>query len=275
MSTWVHPALSTASNGWDVHLPAGADLDYAGLAVRTLAPNEALTLSPDGTERLLVPLDGGAEVRLDGVSYAVGRAGDVMDAAPDVLYVPVDRTADVVAGASGCRLAVASAPATNVHDVQHLPAAAVSVELRGQAPSQRRVRDIGGEGVLRAERLLVCEVLTPAGGWSSWPPHKHDEVVPGTESHLEEVYYFEIRRDGPPAATDRPVGLFRTFASDDREIDILTEVRSGDTALVPYGWHGPCAAQPGYAMYYLNVMAGPGERTWQVTFHPDYDWTRS
>ena len=71
------------------------------------------------------------------------------------------------------------------------------------------------------------------------------------------------------------MGYHRTFASDERELDVLAEVRSGDTVLVPYGWHGPCMAPPGYAMYYLNVMAGPGpERTWQVTFHPDYDWTR-
>lgn len=274
MSTWLHPAGTAARGGWDVHLPAGADLQYAGLGVRTLAPDQVLELAPDGTERLLVPLDGAAQVDVDDVTYAVGRAGDLLRAAPDVLYLPVDRAATVRTGEAGCRLALASAPATAVHPVQHLPAAGVAVEVRGEPPAQRTVRDLGGELVLSAQRLLVCEVLTPAGGWSSWPPHKHDTRRPGAESVLEEVYYFQIRRDGPPARHDRPVGYHRTFASDARPIDVLAEVGSGDTALVPYGWHGPCAAPPGYAMYYLNVMAGPGPgRTWAVTYHPDYDWT--
>ena len=275
MSTWVHPAGTAAHDGWDVRLPAGAELSYAGVAVRTLSPGERLELVPDGTERMLVPLDGAVEARVDGSTHVLGRAGDVMEAAPDVLYLPIDRRCDLRARDAGCRLLIASAPADEVHAVQLLPARDIPVEVRGEPPARRRVRDLGGEHVLRAQRLLVCEVLTPAGGWSSYPPHKHDTASPGTESVLEEIYYYEIRRSGPPAAHDRPVGYHRTFASDERELDVLAEVRSGDTVLVPYGWHGPCMAPPGYAMYYLNVMAGPGpERTWQVTFHPDYDWTR-
>ena len=122
MSTWVHPAGTAAHDGWDVRLPAGAELSYAGVAVRTLSPGERLELVPDGTERMLVPLDGAVEARVDGSTHVLGRAGDVMEAAPDVLYLPIDRRCDLRARDAGCRLLIASAPADEVHAVQLLPA---------------------------------------------------------------------------------------------------------------------------------------------------------
>lgn len=278
MSRWWHPAGSAAGEGWQVRLPPGEHLGHAGLLVRELAAGESVDLAADGIERLLVPLTGGVEVGVAGEAgaFRLRRDGDVHSSAPDVLYVPVDRRVRVQADSGGCRLAVACAPAEELHPVQFRAAGAVQVETRGEPPARRQVRDLGGEHVLQAQRLLVCEVLTPAGGWSSWPPHKHDTLVPDQESVLEEIYYFEVGRDGAAAPHDRPVGYHRTFASDEREIDVCVEVGPGDVALVPYGWHGPCAAPPGYLLYYLNVMAGPGpERTWQVSFHPDYDWTRT
>lgn len=274
MSTWVHPAGSAAHGRWQTWLPAGDSLQYAGIAVRAMAAGERVDLDLRGTEQLLVPLSGAYSVQTDDGEYRLSRAGSVLSAAPDVLYIPCDQDVAIVAEQPG-RLLIASAPATESHPVQYRRAQDVAVEVRGEPPAQRRVRDIGGEHVIAAQRLLVCEVLTPAGGWSSYPPHKHDTRIPGTESELEEIYYFEIERDGPAVPADHAVGYHRTFASDDRPIDVLVEVSTGDVALVPYGWHGPCMAPPGYAMYYLNVMAGPGpERTWQVTFHPDLDWTR-
>jgi len=110
-------------------------------------------------------------------------------------------------------------------------------------------------------------VLTPSSNWSSFPPHKHDEDREG-ESVLEEVYYFEVSGDGP--------GFQRVYTSGPgREIDVCTEVRSGDTVLVPHGWHGPSMAAPGYHLYYLNVMAGPGdERSWQICDDPAHAWVR-
>lgn len=115
-------------------------------------------------------------------------------------------------------------------------------------------------------------MLTPGGNWSSYPPHKHDECRPGEESELEEIYYFEIA-----AANGRPgLGYQRVSPSGHgQNTDVLAEVRGGDVVLIPDGWHGPSIAAPGHDMYYLNVMAGPGEaREWLICDHPDHGWIR-
>ncbi len=114
-------------------------------------------------------------------------------------------------------------------------------------------------------------MITPGGNWSSYPAHKHD-AASEHESELEEIYYFEIAAgpNGEPG-----LGYFRTSSSPGHEIDILAEVRDRDTVLVPYGWHGPAMAAPGFDMYYLNVMAGPGaERAWKITDHPEQAFVR-
>jgi 5-deoxy-glucuronate isomerase len=114
---------------------------------------------------------------------------------------------------------------------------------------------------------------TPAGNWSSWPPHKHDEDRPGVESELEEIYYFETR--GTDGRSTDPVGYQRVYGTDERPIDVLAEVRTGDVVLVPHGWHGPAMAAPDADLYYLNVMAGPGaERAWLICDDPAHAWVR-
>jgi 5-deoxy-glucuronate isomerase len=105
-------------------------------------------------------------------------------------------------------------------------------------------------------------VLTPNGNWSSYPPHKHDEDVPGVEVALEEIYYFEVSGGG--FAYQRVYG----------GMDVLREVRSGDRIDMPRGYHGPSMAPPGYDLYYLNVMAGPNERAWRFTDDPAHAWIR-
>ena len=155
----------------------------------------------------------------------------------------------------------------------YLPAADVPVELRGAGIASRQVRNFGVPGVLDAHRIIACEVITPAGNWSSWPPHKHDTDRPGVEAELEEIYWFEAQpTDG--RGTDA-VGYQRVYGTEDRPIDVLAEVRTGDVVLVPHGWHGPAVAAPDADLYYLNVMAGPGaERTWLICDDPAHAWVR-
>jgi 5-deoxy-glucuronate isomerase len=113
-----------------------------------------------------------------------------------------------------------------------------------------------------AESLLVTEVLTPAGNWSSYPPHKHDIDDPPTETYLEETYYHRMAR---------PEGFaVQLVYTDDHSLDEAIQVRDGDVVLVPRGYH-PVAAGPGYDLYYLNVMAGP-RRRWLVTTDPAHRW---
>jgi 5-deoxy-glucuronate isomerase len=122
------------------------------------------------------------------------------------------------------------------------------------------------------EKLLVCEVITPGGNWSSYPAHKHDEHT-ATERELEEIYYYEIA-DAPSGTPG--FGYHQTTSTDpDRPIDMLVEVRTGDAVLVPHGWHGPVVAAPGHDMYYLNVMAGPAaDRQCLISDHPEQAWVR-
>ena len=145
-------------------------------------------------------------------------------------------------------------------------AADVSVELRGAGAASRQVNNFCSPEGFDADRLIAVEVLTPGGNWSSYPPHKHDEQQ-DDESALEEIYYFEVAEDGP--AYQRVYG-----SGPGRDIDVCAEVRTGDTVLIPHGYHGPSMAAPGYDLYYLNVMAGPGERVWRFHDDPAHAWVR-
>ena len=113
---------------------------------------------------------------------------------------------------------------------------------------------------------MAVELLTPDGNWSSYPPHKHDDS-PECPVNNEEIYYFRIGGgDG--------FGLHRLYTSDG-EIDDTVAVRDGDVFLIPRGYHGPCIAAPGHPMYYLNVLAGPGdERSMAFCDDPAHHWVR-
>ncbi len=136
-------------------------------------------------------------------------------------------------------------------------------EERGEGAAQRTIHQILMED-REAERLLVTEVLTPAGHWSSYPPHKHDTDDPPNETYLEEIYYFRMR-------DPRGFALQRVYTAD-RSLDLSLAARDGDLVLVPRGYHTVSAA-PGYDTYYLNVMAGP-RREWKISFDPDHERMR-
>jgi 5-deoxy-glucuronate isomerase len=195
----------------------------------------------------------------------------------DLAYVPRGTTL-AVTSAGGARIAFPHARAAKDYPYHRIGVEQVETELRGAGVSSRQVRNFGTPAVLEADSIIACEVLTPAGNWSSYPPHKHDEHKPGKESELEEIYYFELQLDdaAPEGVKGNdPIGYQRVYGTEDRPIDVLAEVRSGDVVLVPHGWHGPAMAPPGYDMYYLNVMAGPGaEREWLITDDPQHGWVR-
>ena len=133
----------------------------------------------------------------------------------------------------------------------------------------REVRNFAAADRFEADRLIAVEVLTPGGNWGSYPPHKHDEVREG-ETELEEIYHYVVA-DGPSGPG---LAYQHIYGTPDRPIDLLTTVRTGDVVLVPHGWHGPAMAAPGYDLYYLNVMAGPGERAWRACDDPAHAWVR-
>jgi 5-deoxy-glucuronate isomerase len=275
---WFFTRSSLARDGWETVVDESLDgWQHTGLRVGELGGG-SLTLEAAAVERMVVPLvgdvhvswknaDGSGEIELAGRS-------SVFDGPPDVAYLGIG-TAATLTGAG--RVAVAEAPATVSLDVQVLRAAEIPVEIRGAGRSTRQVHNYGTPAGLHAQKLIVCEVITPAENWSSYPAHKHDQAVPGTESRLEEIYYFEseVSRGVEAPATADPFGMFATYSSPAGTIDINALVRTGDVALVPFGYHGPAVAAPGYDLYYLNVMAGPDdERVWNITDDPAHGWVR-
>lgn len=276
---WFFTRSELSREGWEsVVDDTLAGWRHTGLRVGDLGEGTTLALGLDGVERMVVPLSGDVTVTwLDGDESGTieleGRAS-VFDGPPDVAYLGITATATLTG--SG-RVGVAEAPATESLAIQVLRKAEIPVEIRGAGRSTRQVHNYGTPAGLHAQKLIVCEVITPAENWSSFPAHKHDEAIAGHESRLEEIYYFEsdVTRGTDAPAAAAPFGMFATYSSAAGEIDINALVRTGDIALVPFGYHGPAVAAPGYDLYYLNVMAGPDpERVWNISDDPAHAWVR-
>ncbi|MEU3308114.1 5-deoxy-glucuronate isomerase [Nocardiopsis sp. NPDC006832] len=263
-------ALSTAQPPFrTVVTPDTAGWGYSGLRVLELAPGHSARITTGDSEALVLPLEGGCTVALDSMVFEVEGRDDVFSRVSDFVYLPRDARATITSRDGG-RFALPASRCDRALPARYGPAEDVPVELRGAGQSSRQVNNLCLPGTFAADRLLVCEVLTPSANWSSYPPHKHDEVT-ATESELEEIYYFEIS-DGPHG---HGVGYHRVHGTERRPIEVMAEVRSEDVVLIPHGWHGPSMAAPGYDMYYLNVMAGPGtERAWRISDHPSHAWVR-
>ncbi len=253
--------------------PEACGWAYSSLRVLELRPGAEATFRTGPDEMLVLPLSGGAAVAVDGEQFTLaGRAG-VFGRVTDFAYLPIDAVVTVRSPAGG-RFALPGARAGRRLPPRYGPAEQVPVEIRGSGQASRQVNNFCSPEAFETDRLVSVEVLTPAGNWSSYPPHKHDQARPG-EAVLEEIYYFEV---GPgPGGTGSPgLGYQRVYSTDpDRPIDVLAEVRGGDVVLVPHGYHGPSMAAPGYDLYYLNVLAGPAEqRTMAFCDDPAHAWIR-
>ncbi|GAB3619743.1 5-deoxy-glucuronate isomerase [Glutamicibacter endophyticus] len=282
MTDWIYPLGSAADGEWQISLGAHDSTTqvpgwaHTGLKVAELAAGASVQLSAAPEERIVIPLQGSFTVQIHDVeSYSLTGRRSVFHGPSDVLYSGIN-SALTISSEAGGRVAIALAPAKASYPTRLIAAQDTPVELRGAGNCSRQVHNFGTPAALEADRFIVCEVITPAGNWSSYPPHKHDEEKDG-ESSLEEIYYFEtqVAAQMPVEGPADPVGYARVYASDERPIDVNAEVRTGDVVLVPYGWHGPAMAAPGYDLYYLNVMAGPGRvREWLISDDPHHGWVR-
>ncbi len=242
--------------------PENAGWGYSGLRIVTLVAGGQYRADTGEDEVVVLPLAGSCTVEAGSEGAALTGRDSVFEAVSDLAYVPRS-TRLAITSEPGGRFALATARAQRALPFRYIAAKEVPIELRGAGACSRQVNNFATPGVLDADRLIACEVLTPSGNWSSYPPHKHDEDRPGVETPLEEIYYFEVAGDG--------MAYQRVYGPD---IDVLTEVRSGDAVLIPHGWHGPSMATPGYDLYYLNVMAGPAERSWLICDDPAHAWIR-
>lgn len=267
----VLPAGAARSERYDVDVtPESAGWSHASLWVLSLPAGGTHELHTGPDEMLLVPLSGATVVSVDDEELTLAGRADVFAGPTDFAYLPVQSSVRLRSPRGG-RFALAGARTEHRLPFRYGAAADVPVEIRGAGRATRLVRNFGVVDAFETGSLIACEVVTPGGNWSSYPAHKHDQAG-AHESELEEIYYFEIA-DGP--AGEPGFGYHRTSSSPRGQIEVLAEVRDRDTALVPYGWHGPCTAAPGFDMYYLNVMAGPGEeRAWLISDHPEQAWVR-
>ena len=235
--------------------PESAGWSYVGFEAAT-CPVERST----GTDELcIVVIAGTCTVRSPYGDWRVGGRPDPWSGPPDAVYLPPGTTYAIEGEAE---VGLCTAPAGGGAPARALPGDAVVPETRGHGIHERTIHPILMDDE-EADALLVCEVLTPGGHWSSYPPHKHDRDALPEESFLEETYHHRIR---PP----RGFALQRVYTADG-SLDETVAVRDGDTVLVPRGYH-TVSAPPGYELYYLNVMAGPA-RAWAVANDPELEWT--
>ena len=260
--TYVIRAGSTAHGRFETDVDAArAGWEWSSIRVLSLPAGGTETVTTGEEEILVLPLAGGCTVEIDGVAHVVEGRPEVWTAITDYLYVP-RRTTAVISSARGGRFALPGAKATRDLPVRYCPASDVVTGLRGTGNCSRQVNNYALGNAVETSHLLVCEVLTPGGNWSSYPPHKHDTDTPGQESALEETYYHRLQ---PPQGF-----AFQRVYTDDRSLDETIAVEDGDVVMVPRGYH-PVGAPHGYDLYYLNVMAGPS-RHWVFRNDPAHDW---
>jgi 5-deoxy-glucuronate isomerase len=242
--------------------PASAGWTYVGFKVAVLEPGQKTMGGEAGRESCIVILTGRCDVEVGKHHFESigGRESVFDDAAPAAVYVPAGMPYTIVAR-SRAEIAIGSAPGRGAGEHRLIAPGSMSKETRGTGTNTRYVRNILPE-TEAADSLLVVEVITPGGHWSSYPPHKHDRSAPPQESALEEIYYHRIN----------PVQgfAFQRVYTDDRSLDETVCVEDGDVVLVPRGYH-PVGAPHGYDLYYLNVMAGP-KRTWIFHNDPAHAW---
>ena len=243
--------------------PQNAGWEYVGFEVRILAKGDSLTMATGAREYCAVLLAGKVRVNVAGKDYGIiGGRNSPFDGLPWSAYVPA-HTTFTLSMETDCELALCSSPAQGKAGLQAriITPDETGEIVRGSGSNTRHVRNILPEDH-PAESLLVVEVITPGGHWSSYPPHKHDRDALPAESALEETYYHRV---------DPPQGFaVQRVYTDDRSLDETMCVQDRDVVLVPRGYH-PVGASHGYNLYYLNVMAGP-RRIWRFYNDPAHEW---
>ncbi len=238
--------ISTSDAGWK----------YVGFNLYQLQPGETASEATGEREAILVLVEGKANIFAGDKNF--GELGERMDVfertPPHCVYVPNGLEWTAIA-TTALTLAVCTAPGNGAHNAAIIGPSGIRLEDRGKGANTRYIHNIAMEDRDVADSLLVTEVFTPQGNWSSYPPHRHDEDNYPHMTFLEETYYHRLN----PA---QGFGFQRVF-TEDGSLDETMTVRNGDVVLVPKGHH-PCGAPYGYEMYYLNVMAFQN--------HPDHDW---
>lgn len=243
--------------------PQLAGWRYVGFSLYRLRAGDTIGEATGAMEAILVMVEGKALFQAAGTDW--GELGDRMNVfertPPHCLYVPNNETWQAQA-TTDCTIAVCLAPGKGGHKAHRIGPDRITLTPRGVGANQRFINNIAMEADDDCDSLLVTEVFTPAGNWSSYPSHRHDEDDFPRITYLEETYYHRLN-------PDQGFGVQRVY-TEDGALDETIAVTSHDVVLVPRGHH-PCGAPYGFEMYYLNVMAGP-LRNWRFVPDPAVQW---
>ena len=240
--------------------PQSAGWRYVGFSLYRLRAGETAAEATGTNEVILVMVEGKAAITAAGQDWGVlGERMNVFEKTPPhCLYVPNGQDWKAVA-VTDCVIAICAAPGKGGHAARRLGPEGITLTQRGKGPNTRWINNIAMEAEDYADSLLVTEVFTPAGNWSSYPSHRHDEDDFPRITYLEETYYHRLNpADG---------WAIQRVYTDDGSLDETMAVKDGDVVLVPRGHH-PCGAPHGFELYYLNVMAGP-RRAWRFEPAPE------
>jgi 5-deoxy-glucuronate isomerase len=236
------------------------------LRVLRLESGGRQTVQIPGEELVLVVLGGRASITAGAQTWSgLGHRPNVFSGMPHALYLPVDiGPVSIEAWDGVCEVAVCGARARRAFAPRVIEPSQVEIEIRGGENATRQINHILKPD-FPADSILIVEVYTPGGNWSSYPPHKHDVHNPPGEVDLDEIYYYKI---------SQPAGyaIQRVYTKDGRLDETIT-VRDNEVILIPEGYH-PVVAAHGYDCYYLNLLAGSA-RSMAASDDPDYAWVRS
>lgn len=256
--------MAFPSTGVEVN-PEIAGWSYISLKTVRIAAHTLFSYASGDDEICLVPLGGAASVESGGETWTIERPGSVFSSKPTALYLPRHSSLTITA-TTDCEIAIAGSRATKDFPARLIRPDDIEVEIRGAGNAARQVNHII-QPEFEADTLLVVEVFTPSGNWSSYPPHKHDVSNMPDEADLEEIYYYRI---DPPEG----FGLQRLYTADG-SFDNAWVIKDGDLLMVPEGFHAFAVAH-GYTGYYLNVLAGnETARTMQPADDPAFAWVRA
>jgi len=258
-------AVAEGRSGELLHFTRGSvQWEWMSMTVRRLQPRESFSATTEGEEAAFVFLGGQGKANWGAGEQSVGERKSVFDGLPYCLYLPSGNslkfTAETVVEIAECR-----APSTAKLSPKLVTPKDVTSSLRGGGNASRQIVDIIPPD-FPADKLVVIEVYTPGGNWSSYPPHKHDVHAPPTEVDLDEIYYYRMQRPREGFALQR-------LYSPDASQEVIVRAQDGDAVLVRSGYH-PVVAGPGYNVYYLNFLAGTS-RTLSVTEDPNHVWLKS
>lgn len=237
--------------------------EFLTFQAKHLAKNESFSGETSANELGLVVLGGRCSVESSAGSWSnFGDRAHVFSGLPHTLYLPIE-TSFTIRALTDCDVALCFCRAEVKHPPRLVTPRDIAVEVRGGGNATRQINHILTPE-FPAHRLLIVEVYTPSGNWSSYPPHKHDVHNPPDEVDLEEIYYYKVSHpDG--------YAIQKVYTSD-RRIDATLTVRDGELVLIPEGYH-PVVAAHGYDVYYLNALAGSA-RSMAASDDPAYAWVR-